>query len=414
MNSKQVTSLKKFIIYQQNHWVYFSIICFFYIAVPKTPINLWVQAFVWFTIGFFPYLFYTVTEGTDHPLWFWGVHVSTVLFAFLLPAPHQVCFFINVLSVALYCWRSLFFRYSKGEKEEKTIPLLVPFGINFVVMLLLQYLRLYEYQRVFVNLLILQIFLYCVAAYVENYAKFLSLNKHSIGYMPVKSIFFTGAGTITALTGTLCVILLVVANRGSMNDIVRPLLDKIAKMIRRLHFTIRNKKGTDVTIEEYMNSEGIVQGMPVLDGETSAIVEVLGLVVFCIIAVYVVSRIIKFLPYLFRLFRMPAKMQTEETEIEDIREKVEVLEKTNGRRLKAIFEILTPAQKIRRRYRKKILVSREIILSKGKKDIMEWYTARECSEFLENPDMGTIYEKARYSPYECTPEDVKRMKEACK
>lgn len=79
-----------------------------------------------------------------------------------------------------------------------------------------------------------------------------------------------------------------------------------------------------------------------------------------------------------------------------------------------MWEFLTPAQKIRRRYKKKVLDSKEFIVSKGKKDCMEWYTARECGIILDRPGMSELYEKARYSPYECTAEDVKRMKDACK
>ena len=75
---------------------------------------------------------------------------------------------------------------------------------------------------------------------------------------------------------------------------------------------------------------------------------------------------------------------------------------------------MNPALRIRRRFRKKVLSEEKKIAEAGKKDRMELYTARECSGILENTEMGNLYEKARYSPYECTPEDVKRMKNLCK
>ena len=45
---------------------------------------------------------------------------------------------------------------------------------------------------------------------------------------------------------------------------------------------------------------------------------------------------------------------------------------------------------------------------------MELYTARECADIMETTEAAGIYEKARYSPFECTAEDVKKMKNACK
>lgn len=60
------------------------------------------------------------------------------------------------------------------------------------------------------------------------------------------------------------------------------------------------------------------------------------------------------------------------------------------------------------------MASQDRIASEGKRSDMELYTARECSEILKVPQMGDLYEKARYSPYECTVEDVKNMKNVCK
>jgi hypothetical protein len=111
---------------------------------------------------------------------------------------------------------------------------------------------------------------------------------------------------------------------------------------------------------------------------------------------------------------MPAEAEEEELGVEDIHESTVETEKVQRRSIKNMWEFLTPAQKIRRRYKKRVLDSKELIASKGKRDCMEWYTARECGTILERPTMSDIYEKARYSPYECTADDVKNMKNACK
>lgn len=414
MTINQVNSLKKLMITQQNHWVFFPLIYFFMLVVPVNPIKPGVPVLVWFTLGCFPYLFYTVKNATDNTVIFLGVHAATLIFAILLPTPHQVCKIAYVGCTFLYCVYSVFFRYSQEGTDEKAMPLPVPFGITFVILLLLQYFRMYEYQRFVVNILVINIFMYCLAKYVENYSSFLGVNKHSVGYMPVKRIFFSGMGGMTAFASVLAVILFVVANLGRMDDVVRSVLQFIGSIIRKIKLKFRNGGTEDYTLEEITGEHEIGQFTAREEAATWPIWDVLVTVIFMLIVVYVMYKVITLLPYILRFFRMPSQVVNEEDGVEDIHESTMETEQLQRRPLKRIWEYLTPAQKIRRRYKKRVSDSKDIIASKGKKDCMEWYTARECGNILEQPKMSDLYEKARYSPYECTAEDVKNMKAACK
>ena len=99
---------------------------------------------------------------------------------------------------------------------------------------------------------------------------------------------------------------------------------------------------------------------------------------------------------------------------EDVREKSDVVEKMPQRKRESMLEAMTPAQRIRRRFRRKVLSEQKHIYDTDKRERMELYTARECAEIIEATEAAGIYEKARYSPYECTADDVKKMKNACK
>lgn len=413
MTINQVNSLKKLMIAQQNHWVFFPIIYFFMLVVPVNPIKPGVPVLVWFTLGCFPYLFYTVKNATDNTVIFLGVHAATLVFAILLPTPHQVCKIAYVGCTFLYCVFSVFFRYAQEEADEKAMPLIASFGITFAVLLLLQYFRMYEYQRFVVNLQVINIFMYCLAKYVENYSSFLGVNKHSVGYMPVRRIFISGMGGMVAFASVLAVLLFGVANIGQMNDVVRSVLQFIGSIIRKIKLKFRNGGKEDYTFEEISGEYEIDRFIPGEEASTWPIWDVLITILFIVIVVYVAYKIITLLPYILRFFRMPAQVANEEG-VEDIRESTTETEQLQRRPLKKIWEYLTPAQKIRRRYKKRVSESKNIIASIGKKDCMEWYTARECGEILEQPKMSELYEKARYSPYECTAEDVKDMKAACK
>ena len=419
MTVNQISSLKKFIISQQNHWVFFGMVYFFMVVVPTNPIRPGLPLLIWFTLGCFPYLFYTIKKATNNTALFWGVHLLAILFVVLLPTPHSVCKIAYVGCALLYCVYSLFFRYSKEGEEDKEISILVSFGLTFVLLLLLQYFQMYEYQRIFVNILVLNIFLYCLVNYVQNYVKFLSVNKHSVGYMPVKRIFHAGVSGMGIFDFLMSAVLFLVANLGEMNDVVHRVLQFISRMIKKFKSLFMRKSLEEKALEEFYfeesASEAISGIMQPEEISTSPIWDILATLFFWAIIIFVLYKIISLIPYILRFFRLPAKItEEEEVSVTDIRESVETVEKASRKSMMTIWENLSPVQRIRRRYKKKVLDEKDYIASKGKKDCMEWYTARECGGILNLPEMSELYEKARYSPYECTMEDAKKMKAICK
>ena len=158
MTVEQISSLKKFIISQQNHWVFFCVLYFFMVVMSTQPMKPGLPLLIWFTIGCFPFLFYMVKKATNNTVAFWGVHVAAFLFAVLIPTPNMICTVAYAGCTALYCIHSLTFRYSGEGEEDKEIPILVSFGITFALLLLLQFFREYDSQRIFVNLLVWNIF----------------------------------------------------------------------------------------------------------------------------------------------------------------------------------------------------------------------------------------------------------------
>ena len=419
MTLEQISSLRKFIISQQNHWVFFGAAYFFMVVAPVNPVKPGLPMLIWFTIGCFPFMFYMVKKATDSTVWFWSVHLLAVLFAVLIPTPHGVCKIAYVGFTMLYCIYSLFFRYSKEGAEDKEIPILVSAGITFTLLLLLQFFRMYEYQRIFVNIFVVNIFLYCLAHYVQNYTNFLSVNKHSVGYMPVKQIFHAGVGGMGIFAFLMSAVLLLVANLGEMNDVVHRVLQFLGKIIKKIMSFFKRKtvgeNGTGEAEVEEEVSEFVSGIMEADEVNTWPIWDVLVTVFFWIIVVYAVYKIITLLPYILRFFKAPPQVAgEEELSVTDIVESVEEVDKVPRKGIMTFWENLTPVQRIRKRFKKKILEEKDFIASKGKKDCMEWYTARECGNILDLSEMSDLYEKARYSPYECTMEDAKKMKEVCK
>lgn len=413
MTKKQLYSINKIMNAQQCHWAFFPIVYLFMLIVPVNPIHPGVPMLIWFTLGCFPYMFSVVKSATNNTGIFWGIHLIALVYTIVLPVPHQVCKIAYVGCTFLYCVYSIFFKYSGEEEFGKTIPLYVSFGITFVMLLLLQYYHMYEQQRFFVNIFVVNVFVYCLTKYVENYCEFLRVNKYSVGYMPVKKIFYSGMGGMAIFASVMSMILLVVANLGEMNDAVNSFLRFCGNIVREIKLQFRQGKSEEYSVMEEAGGE-VSQYLSQESGEMAPIWDILATVVFLLIVVFVFYKIITLLPYILSFFKMPVEAEEEDLGVEDVHESTVEVEQLPRRSFKKMWEFLTPAQKIRRRYKKKVLDSKEFIVSKGKKDCMEWYTARECGIILDRPGMSELYEKARYSPYECTAEDVKRMKDACK
>lgn len=413
MTKKQLYSINKIMNTQQCHWAFFPIVYLFMLIIPTNPIHPGVPMLIWFTLGCFPYMFSVVKSATNNTGIFLGIHLIALVYTIVLPVPHQVCKIAYVGCTFLYCAYSIFFKYSQQEESGKTIPLSVSFGITFVMLLLLQYYHMYEQQRFFVNIFVVNVFVYCLTKYVENYCEFLRVNKYSVGYMPVKKIFYSGMGGMAIFASVMSMILLVVANLGEMNDAVNSFLRFCGNIVREIKLQFRQGTSEEYSVMEEAGGE-VSQYLSQESGEMAPIWDILATVVFLLVVVFVFYKVITLLPYIFGFFKMPVEAAEDDLGIEDVHESTVEVEQLPRRSFKKMWEFLTPAQKIRRRYKKKVLDSKEFIVSKGKKDCMEWYTARECGIILDRPGMSELYEKARYSPYECTAEDVKRMKDACK
>ena len=264
----------------------------------------------------------------------------------------------------------------------------------------------------FVNL-----FFFGIATYVDRYTRFLQMNRHSVGYIPAKSIFLSGLSMVGSFLAVAAAVLTMIANAGRINELGVYIKKQLLKLLKFILSPLQGGMGEQTEpvqeAEEQLQEkllETIIEEKP----ETSIIWDILIFIFFGVVLLVLLYNIVKLVFYLLNLLKLPDVAVPQEEESEDIREKRDIVEKLYKRKRVNLFGILSPAERIRRRYRRRTSAGRSIITAKGKKDNLALYTARECAEMLSAPEMGTIYEKARYSPYECTDEDVKEMKIACK
>ena len=418
MTIKQVKTIHNYIMIFQNHWCFYVVIYMLLMVAGKSYSVPGVHWLIWLGIVTLPFFFSKLKgmkkgKGVRYPL-----YLLILLAVYAMPVPHIMYTIIYLAAVAYYCVITEMYDWMKADSSEyKPIPIVVTMIVSVVVAFIFQYIKLYEYQKNVIYILIWNVILYSIASYVNKYMKFLELNRHSVGYMPIKTVLGSGIISMLGFSAMLSALLMVVANIGQMGDVlqyIRRFLNFLGTKLREFLKRFRREpgEGPEMNSMDMGGTMGQV-GLPSVPDKNSVwdiILIVLLVIVLLWIAYKVIRMILEFLNGFFVMGADKVKLKKEE----DIFESSDVVEKLEESKKDGFFVTMNPALRIRRRFRKKVLSEEKRIVEAGKKDRMELYTARECSGIMENTELGSLYEKARYSPYECTAEDVKRMKNLCK
>jgi len=418
MTIKQVKTIHNYIMIFQNHWCFYIVIYMLLMVAGKNYRVPGVHWLIWLGIVILPYVFSKLKgmkkgKGLRYP-----IYLLALLAVYMIPVPHIMYTIIYMVAVAYYCVITEMYDWTKEDSSEyKPIPIVIIMIMSVVVAFIFQYIKLYEYQKNVIYILIWNVILYSVASYVNKYMKFLELNRHSVGYMPIKTVLGSGIISMLGFSAMLSALLMVVANIGQMGDVlqyIRRFINFLGTKLREFLKRFRKEPGEGPEMNavdmggtmEQVSLPSVPENNSVWD---TILVILLGIVLLWI-AYKVIRMVLEFLNNLLAFSGDGVQMKKEE----DIHESSDVVEKLEVTKKEGFFTAMNPALRIRRRFRKKVLSEEKRIVEVGKRDRMELYTARECSGIMENTELGNLYEKARYSPYECTAEDVKRMKSLCK
>ena len=129
----------------------------------------------------------------------------------------------------------------------------------------------------------------------------------------------------------------------------------------------------------------------------------------------VILGIVMGIRYLWKHFHMTSLKEEKKLQTGiDIRETCTI--EKNKKETNRWFSLLNPQEKIRKIYRKQVLKHKSQIIGDYNPENLEHMTAKECcnkmiSDNKFSPDnLKMVYEKARYSAEEITPEDLKLVK----
>lgn len=414
MNLKKVQFANEILIEQMNHWALFPI-ALAIMGISVNPLLKDPTVILWFVCSLFPLALFFIRSKMDKVAPFIVCHLMLIGIAILVPVSYGGYRFLTVGFTAYYVISSIRMRYKKNTIYTSPIQLQVSIGITLVSMLLFQrdvaatiWLKYYTIP------LIVVIALFYIIFFISRYMDFLNVNKSSAGILPAQDMLRSGLGLVLGYTGFCVILFLFVMNIKSFSEIRETIKNVVLKFLRWLFSFLPESDKRFTPMEQDTTPVG--NGLFGDSGRTALIWELLQylflLILFIAAIVLLVKLIIKLIEFVKGYFRKTAKQEVEEDEFFDFREKVEI-EKPVKKKKKNPLDAFSPTEKIRKIYKKKLLES-TFRMSEAERNQLGIRTAKEWENFLRTSGMARIYEDARYSGRMLTPEDVKRMKEACK
>lgn len=418
MNKNILVTLKEFLVTQLNHFNLYIIALTITVIADNSIHCGRLNPFMWFVIGLIPLLFYFARKYVKRFWVFILIHIFMLLLMLILPTPHIVFRVVNFLCVLGYCIHSICLSFEHKNIHNGMIIPPVTVVISFLTLCTLSYLKLEGWTQYYLFLTILIICVYFIVYYMDHYLKFITVNEHSTGHIPQKAILFSGLKLLLSYMFIGMIILMITANFTWLESILAPIKNFFMGVLRKLFSWLPQKTGNIEEQPDLSLLEDMSEIMPLPPEETFWLWEVLekllGIIVICLLAYFILKGFFKLITYIHDKVKLNGYVDnTVSDKVYDIREKCDMIRK-DKKRSKDIFAKLTYEERIRKSFKKKLKASKHLICEKGDESALSYYTARECADTLENPRLGALYEKARYSNIPCDKSDVSAMKEACK
>lgn len=417
--TERITLLRELLVTQMNHWVLFPLYSMFAVVLSDITGTGKPHILLWLVLGIVPFSLYLGRCMLKKFRSLFALHICVILIMFVLPAEHIVfSVFYGLIGIGYVIYSCYLWSATANRQDVKTYPLLTV--VSSVICLYVLHIQGHtEWDTTYIILLILILGVYFVIYYIEQYQNFLTVNNSSAGHIPASEMFRSGMGLVLGYTGIGTIALILFSNM----EWLRRILNIFKKlMISFLNLILSLFPNDAENIAEEIPEEALeivedASGMSFTE-ETFWLWDVLEYVIMFAVLVLLIFALIKLALFLARFIKAKLKgfsmhkSEDSEEEVLDVREKCDIVKNQNRNR-SFPFLNLSPTERIRSYYKKRILSSRSDF-PQGGENKLNLYTARESSKILEREKLADIYEKARYSNQECDSEDVRRMKEACR
>ena len=403
----RILSIHELFATQANHWAIFPALIFF---METSDISGFI-ILGWFLLSFLPVFTFIARDILESFLM--QVLLLPIFVGILIVLPMEplnvkvAMILLGVLYTVLSLWKS-----SKNDKGLSfALPPFVPLGINLVLSFIAVYSVHVHFSFMMHFSAIVSVIMSLLVYYVDRYHVFTVSNENTSSNMPKSKIFRSGIALCVSYFGAASMIMLFIASLSISDNFIKKILGDnwLKRILKALLFFLPEMPTRGVSDGPVMDNT--YQYRQLEQSKPSIVWTILEIIVGAVVGVVLISVVVSFMIFLFKLLFLNNKKKTlhefeEETEVIDLHESIK--SKAPIVREEEDPQTLNFTLKIRRLFRKKALSSH--------KDPEELFrtTAREFALEEENPDLASIYEKARYSPKSCTKEDLKMMQMACR
>ena len=417
--TERIVLLRELLVTQMNHWSFFPLYSMIAVIIGDIAGTGKPHISLWLVIGIVPFFLYLGRCRCKKFRSLFALHFCVILLMFLLPAEHIAFRVFYILIGAAYVIYSCYLYATTATRQDIKFYPLLAVAFFFFCLFILHSQGHAEWDAAFATLLIVVLGIYFVIYYIEQYQNFLTVNNSSAGHIPTAEMFRSGMGLVLGYAGIGTVALLLFSNKDWLKGILNMIPPLFLSFLNLLLSFFRQDSG-NITPETTEEMPVVMEEASEMEfvGETFWLWNVLEYVIeFAFLALFI-FLLIKAVLFLIRFIKEklgnlhPGAEGSSGEEVFDIREKCDIV-KNRNRSHSFAFIRLSPAERIRFYYRKRILSSRNAF-PQGSETQLNRYTARESGRILEREKIAGIYEKARYSDKECDSEDVKRMREACR
>lgn len=404
---------------QMNHWMLFPLALIAAGASRYLTGKGDAMLLAWGLCSLFPFFFFLIRYAVKRLIPFSLLHLAVAALSLLVPVSFPAGKAVCILGAAGYLLYSHILRLKHDELFSNGIHLPAGVGMAAFSAFFVHYLGVRDWEEHYIIALIVSIALYFIIYYIDHYLHFLAVNESSAGFLPAQEMFRSGLGLVLGYTVLGAGILALSSRFAWMSGILQLIKALLLRFLRFLFAGKGEEPAEEIEIPIIEERGNDMEEMPLPEAAEPfwlwKVLEVIAIIVFaglvCALAVLFLVKLFRLIrQYLNLHFRQERNVETGETY--DFREKCE-LEHNPERMRRSLFSALSPPERIRRLYKKKLLSSAPR-LSEEDRNRMDIYTAKEWEKKLETRGMSDLYEQARYSNREMTGTDVKRMKDVCK
>lgn len=406
--------IRPVLVIQMNHWMLAPIVQFLLVIwsrMIETPTTLEFSYLFWFLESCIPFYFLWVraTFKKVIPSVMMHLLILVLIPVLMFLAPEYWGF--HIIATIGYAIYSVSRRFTNEKIEDGMGSAFGGIMIFSVSAFFLFTLKMQAELEEMILLMMPLFGLYFICYFLVNVNTCLQMSKETVERIPHKQIVKTGMFSVVTFAVIVVGIVFLMTRFEEVSIISSFLQSGLRWLVAVFLFVITNM---DKLFKDQEELARMPQPELVPGRDSNLLTEILNHLItvgFILVLAYVLFALGR--AVLRYITRKRKQVVVDELDgAQDVHEKLAV--KSYRDTIREFFQSFTPEEKIRRYYRKTMIAHSKQITGFTTSEELRFFTARDCAAKLENDEIAYIYEKARYSTQECTAEDARNMKNACK